>query len=201
MVSDKELIQISAVFSASYSRNEPCFTAGKRIGVWNCRTTREHRKRDIFTFIVYNGQSDDSRLVQQRTAPQSLRWRDAKSREHRSHELLPQYHTASERPTGHSWSSKRVRTTETPCLPRVLYCSYCCAGSSLSAAREDPQTLRIPSVFLRTLSSSSSLLSLQTSPLPLFLYFSTGLNMFSAFHRIFSPFACDFSKKYKQKIL
>ncbi len=41
-----ELIQIS-VFSASYSRINPCFTAGKQIRVWNCHATRGHRKRTI----------------------------------------------------------------------------------------------------------------------------------------------------------
>jgi hypothetical protein len=51
-LSDIELIQIS-VFSASYSRINPCFTAGKRIGVWNCHATSRHRKTSIFSSIVF----------------------------------------------------------------------------------------------------------------------------------------------------
>ncbi len=48
-----ELNQISA-FSASYSRINPCFTAGKRMGVWNCQATSGHQKTTIFTPIAYD---------------------------------------------------------------------------------------------------------------------------------------------------
>ncbi len=41
------------LFSASYSRIDSCFTAGKRIWVWNSHATREHWKTTIFTPIVY----------------------------------------------------------------------------------------------------------------------------------------------------
>ncbi len=38
---------------ASFSRINPCFTAGKWIGVSDCHATRGHRKTTIFTSIVY----------------------------------------------------------------------------------------------------------------------------------------------------
>ncbi len=44
--SDKDL------FPAFRSRIIPCFTAGKRIGVWNCHATRGHRKAVICTSRV-----------------------------------------------------------------------------------------------------------------------------------------------------
>ncbi len=37
---------------ASYSRIKPCFTAGKRIGVWNCHAACRRRKTTVFTTIV-----------------------------------------------------------------------------------------------------------------------------------------------------
>ncbi len=51
-LSDIELNQIS-VFSASYPRINPCFTAGKQIRVRNWHATRGHRKTTIFTSIVH----------------------------------------------------------------------------------------------------------------------------------------------------
>jgi hypothetical protein len=51
-LSDIELIQMSA-FSASHTRINSCFTAGKRIGVQNCHATCGHGKMSIFTSIVY----------------------------------------------------------------------------------------------------------------------------------------------------
>ncbi len=44
---------VECFFSTSYSRISPCFTAGQRIGVWNCHATFRHRKTTIFTPIVY----------------------------------------------------------------------------------------------------------------------------------------------------
>ncbi len=52
--SDFELIRIRA-FSASYSWVNPCFTAGKRIVVWNCHTTCGHQRTTIFTSILVYG--------------------------------------------------------------------------------------------------------------------------------------------------
>jgi hypothetical protein len=49
-LSDVELIQIS-VFSTSYSWINPCLTAGKRTGVWNCHATCGHRKKNIHLHI------------------------------------------------------------------------------------------------------------------------------------------------------
>ncbi len=40
-------------FSASDSRINPCFTAGKPIGVWNRHAIRRHRNTTIFTTAVY----------------------------------------------------------------------------------------------------------------------------------------------------
>jgi hypothetical protein len=51
-LSDIELNQIS-VFSASCSRINPCFTVGKRTGVWNRHASRGHQEKTIFTSIVY----------------------------------------------------------------------------------------------------------------------------------------------------
>jgi hypothetical protein len=51
-LSDIELNQMSD-FSASCSTINPRFTAGKRIGVWICRSTWVHQKTTIFTSIVY----------------------------------------------------------------------------------------------------------------------------------------------------
>ncbi len=50
--SDIELIHTS-VFSASYPRINPRFTAGKRIGVLDFHATRGHWKTTIFTSIVF----------------------------------------------------------------------------------------------------------------------------------------------------
>ncbi len=50
-LSDIELIQLRVFFSASYSRINTRFTAGKRIGVWNCHATRGHRETTNFTSI------------------------------------------------------------------------------------------------------------------------------------------------------
>ncbi len=50
---DIELIQISACFQASYSWVNSCFTAGKRIRVWNCPATCVLLQTTIFTSIVY----------------------------------------------------------------------------------------------------------------------------------------------------
>jgi hypothetical protein len=41
------------LFSASYSKINPCFTAGKRIGVWNCHATGGQRKTIIFASSAY----------------------------------------------------------------------------------------------------------------------------------------------------
>jgi hypothetical protein len=46
-----------SAFSSSFSRINPCFTAGKRIGVWNCHATYGHQKTTIFTTIVYERES------------------------------------------------------------------------------------------------------------------------------------------------
>ncbi len=44
----------SVLFPASYSRIDPCFTVGKRIGVWDCRAISwVYWKMTIFTSIVY----------------------------------------------------------------------------------------------------------------------------------------------------
>jgi hypothetical protein len=43
----------SALFSASYSTINQCFTAGKRFGVRNYHATCAHRKTTILTCIVY----------------------------------------------------------------------------------------------------------------------------------------------------
>ncbi len=51
-LSDIKLIQTS-VFSASYPRINPCFTAWKQLGVWNCHATCGHRKTTICTSIVH----------------------------------------------------------------------------------------------------------------------------------------------------
>ncbi len=51
-LSDIEFIQKKA-FSTSYSRINPCFTAGKRTGVVNCHATLGHRKTTIYISIVY----------------------------------------------------------------------------------------------------------------------------------------------------
>ncbi len=40
-------------FSFFFSRINPCFTGGKRIGDQNCHATRWHRKTTILTFMVY----------------------------------------------------------------------------------------------------------------------------------------------------
>jgi hypothetical protein len=48
-ISDIEFIQTG---DSSFWIN-PCFTAGKWSGVWNCHITRGHRKTTIFTSIVY----------------------------------------------------------------------------------------------------------------------------------------------------
>ncbi len=50
--SDIKFIDKSA-FSASYSKINPCSTAGKRIGVWTFHATCERQKITIFTDIVY----------------------------------------------------------------------------------------------------------------------------------------------------
>jgi hypothetical protein len=50
-LSDIELNQMSA-FSASYSKINPRFTTGKRIGVWNCHATRGHRQTNDHLCIL-----------------------------------------------------------------------------------------------------------------------------------------------------
>ncbi len=42
------------LFSASYSRINPCLIAGERIGVWNRHATCRHRKTTVFTSLVYD---------------------------------------------------------------------------------------------------------------------------------------------------
>ncbi len=54
------------LFSASYSRINPCFTARRRIWVWNCHGTREPRKTTIFTSIVYGNNPHLKNLGEQR---------------------------------------------------------------------------------------------------------------------------------------
>ncbi len=62
-LSDIEIIH-EVLSSAFYSRINPSFTAGKRIGVWNCHETRIHRKTDhIFTSVVYALNCVDSERV------------------------------------------------------------------------------------------------------------------------------------------
>ncbi len=52
-LSDIELNQISVFFFLVLIQGlTPCFTAGKRILVWNCHVTCEHRNTTIFTSLV-----------------------------------------------------------------------------------------------------------------------------------------------------
>ncbi len=65
-----------------YSRINPCFTAWRQRGVWNCHETCKYRKPTIFISIVYALHSDN------RTCPPSVLWEKAPASQGPLHQSL-----------------------------------------------------------------------------------------------------------------